>query len=136
MEIILSTNASSFQTHRPRINRESCLSQAGTRATRRRNSRHVRWTVIVFRYSKHSLRSVRSLGQSRFPDSGNPFANVGRAVSKFDSVGFCNAKRPDGFKAHHRDLLDIYRQSALRCLLVLSQLRAYLDVFTASSSTP
>ena len=54
-----------------------------------------------------SFSSIGSPGQSTFPLSGNPFAYVGRAVSKFDSVGRRNGKRPDGFKAHHRDLCEI-----------------------------
>ena len=54
-----------------------------------------------------SFSSIGSLGQSTFPHSGNPFAYVGRTVSKFDSVDLCNGKRPDGFKAHHRDLNEI-----------------------------
>src|SRR6266436_1512124 len=51
--------------------------------------------------------SIGSLGQSTSPHSRNPFANVGGAVSKFDSAGLRNVKRPDGFKAHHRDLYEI-----------------------------
>jgi hypothetical protein len=54
-----------------------------------------------------SFSSIGSLGHSTFTLSGNPFAYVGRAVSKFDSVGLRNGKRPDGFKAHHRDLCEI-----------------------------
>jgi len=76
--------------------------------------------MIIAILSVVSFSSIGSLGQSTFPHSRNPFAYVGRTVSKFDSVGFRNGKRPDGFKAHHRDIREIQRQSALRCLLVLS----------------
>src|SRR5260370_39770616 len=63
--------------------------------------------MIVAILSIVSLSSLGSLGQSTFPHSRNPFAYVGRTVSKFDSVGFRNGERPDHFKTHHRDLREI-----------------------------
>jgi hypothetical protein len=57
--------------------------------------------------SMDSFSSIDSLGQSPFPQAGNPFAYVGRAISKFDSVGFSNGKHSDCFKTHHRNLREI-----------------------------
>ena len=54
-----------------------------------------------------SFSSIGSLGQAMFPHLRNPFADVGWAVSKFDSAGLRDRKRPDCFKAHHRDLCKI-----------------------------
>jgi len=54
-----------------------------------------------------SFSSIGSFWQTTSPHLRNPFAYVGRAVSKFDSVNFRNAKRPHCFKTHQRDLSEI-----------------------------
>src|SRR5712671_3431569 len=91
-------------------------------------------TVIAI-LSIVSFSSIGSLGQSTSPHLRNPFAYVGRAVSEFDSAGLRNGKRPYGFNAHHRDLCEIKRQTALRCLLILCQFLQHLDGSTVNAST-
>src|SRR6266446_1173666 len=91
--------------------------------------------MIITIVSKVCFSSIGSLAQSTLPHLRNPFAYIGRTVSKFDSVGLRNGKRPDGFKAHHRDLCEIKRQTALRRLLVLCQFLQHLDGRTVNAST-
>src|SRR6266550_3103463 len=66
--------------------------------------------MIIPIVSRVCFSSIGSLAQSTLPHLRNPFAYIGRAVSKFDSAG-------------------------LRCLLVLYQFLQHLGVFTVNAST-
>src|SRR5262249_31806001 len=69
------------------------------------------------------------------PLSRNPFAYVGRAVSKFDSVRFRKRKSLDRFTTHQSNLCEINGQSACRCIVFLRQFPQRLDVRTVNAST-